>query len=103
MDLDTTSAECVSNSYTQNESSDRGGILGPIQNTRNKGLLLSGVFSHLHTVESYFFKNERCVEAIADAMSEISELEKLSPDTELPDDLEIPMDLVKSFISSKLP
>jgi hypothetical protein len=77
-----------------------GGILGRIKDPQSRSLLLSNVFSHLRTVESCFFENERCVGAIAAAMSEIEYLQN-EPDNEPPDCPEIPKDLAKNLIQSK--
>jgi hypothetical protein len=77
-----------------------GGILNRIKNPDSRALLLSNVFSHLRTVESCFFENERCVGAIAAAMSEIEYLQN-EPDNEPPASPAIPNDLAKQFIQSK--
>jgi hypothetical protein len=77
-----------------------GGILSRIKDPDSRALLLSNVFSHLRTVESCFFENERCVGAIAAAMSEIEYLQN-EPDNEPLASPEIPNDLAKQFIQSK--
>ncbi|KAJ5832961.1 hypothetical protein N7474_001272, partial [Penicillium riverlandense] len=77
-----------------------GCILSRIKNPQSRALLLSNVFSHLRTVESCFFENERCVAAIAAAMSEIEYLQNI-PANEPPASPEIPNDLAKDFIQSK--
>jgi hypothetical protein len=53
----------------------------------------------LRTVESCFFENERCVQAIAAAMSEIEYLQD-TPAHEPLADPEISKDLTKTFIQS---
>jgi hypothetical protein len=77
-----------------------GGILSRIKNPGNRALLLSNVFSHLRRAESCFFENERCVGAIAAAMSEIDYLQN-EHDNQPPASPEIPSDLAKNFIQSK--
>ncbi|KAJ5611397.1 hypothetical protein N7510_008116 [Penicillium lagena] len=77
-----------------------GAILSRIKNPQSRALLLSNVFSHLRTVESCFFENERCVGAIAAAMSEIEYLQN-TPANEPPASPEIPNDLAKKIIQSK--
>jgi hypothetical protein len=74
-------------------------ILTRIKDPKSRALLFSNVFSHLRTVESCFFENERCVQAIAAAMSEIEYLQD-TPAHEPLADPEISKDLTKTFIQS---
>ncbi|KAJ6092220.1 hypothetical protein N7467_004189 [Penicillium canescens] len=76
-----------------------GRILSRIKNPQNRALLLSNVFSHLRRAESCFFENERCVGAIAAAISEIDYLQN-EHDNQPPACPEIPIDLAKNFIQN---
>lgn len=68
-----------------------------IKDSQSGALLFANVFSHLRAVESLLFENERCVEAIAAAMSEIEHLQNI-PGEEPPINTEIPKELAKKFV-----
>lgn len=57
-------------------------ILKGLKDENMRSLLSSNVFCHLKTVESRFWGNEKCIQAIEVAMREISELENV--ETEKP-------------------
>ncbi len=80
-------------------SAIHGGInsfVSRIKDSQSRALLFANVFSHLRAVESLLFENERCVEAIAAAMSEIEHLQ--NAEEEPPINTEVPKELAKKFI-----
>lgn len=52
-------------------------ILRGLKDENTRSLLSSNVFCHLKTVESRFWGNEKCIQAIEVAMREISQLENV--------------------------
>ncbi|OJJ67624.1 hypothetical protein ASPBRDRAFT_47673 [Aspergillus brasiliensis CBS 101740] len=55
-------------------------ILKGLKDENTRSLLSSNVFCHLKTVESRFWGNEKCIQAIEVAMREISKLENVEPE-----------------------
>lgn len=72
-------------------------LVSRIKDPQSRALLFANVFSHLRAVESLLFENDRCVEAIAAAISEIEHLQNV-PGEEPPLDTEVPKELAKKFV-----
>ncbi|KAJ5302214.1 hypothetical protein N7508_007077 [Penicillium antarcticum] len=90
---------CSDNSHAPTIPSVIESILSRIKDPQSRALLFSNVFSHLRTVESSFFENERCTGAIAAAMSEIEYLQNAAADP-TPTIPEIPKEATRSFIQN---
>lgn len=73
-------------------------FMSHIKDSQSPALLFANVFSHLRTVESLLFENDRCVEAIAGAISEIEHLRNVPREEEPPIRTEIPKELAKKFV-----
>ncbi|KAJ5753674.1 uncharacterized protein N7511_007827 [Penicillium nucicola] len=75
------------------------GVLSRIQDPKSRSLLFTDVFCHLRSVESCFFDNERCVGAIAAAMSEIEHLQNGAAEGP-PEMSDLPKDSSKNVIQN---
>lgn len=73
-----------------------------IKDESNRSILLSSVFCHLKQMQSCFFDNSRCIQAITSAFSEIDSLGVTSSPDPLKEPI-IPKDLAKRLIESMYP
>lgn len=73
-----------------------------IKDESNRSILLSSVFCHLKQMQSCFFDNSRCIQAITSAVSEIDSLGATKAADPLKEPI-IPKDLAKKLIESMHP